>query len=1139
MTERISQTPPIATPPDATTASGGKLAAHLARDQQRRWHEGDPVPVEVYLRDHPNLRSDADGLMDLVCNEWALCDEFGETISLGEYIGRFPDLEQSLRMQWEVRDACKAISRHSTWATRPSSGSPVPLPAAALELPNVPGYEVQSLLGRGGMGVVYQARHIGLNRLVALKMLRAGALADSGELDRFRSEAEAVARLQHPNIVQIFDIGTWQPRPSDSPTPYLSLEYVNAGSLSARLIDGPQAPQTAAELIEMLARAMDYAHQRGIVHRDLKPANVLLQESHHKHTEDTKLAIDPKSSLRSLRLCGEFFSPKITDFGLAKRLDLDSDHTRTGAVMGTPSYMAPEQAEGRAKDVSPATDVYALGAILYEMLTGRPPFKGTSVLDTLEQVKLLDPVVPRRLQPGVPRDLETICLKCLAKETRKRYPTAEALADDLRRFLDGKPILARPTPLREHVWKAARRRPGVSILLAAIFALTIGGIAGILHQWRRAEHNAHEQQLAGYALGINLIQQVLERDNTRRALEILDSLKPRPGQADLRGFEWYYLRNVCHGEKWLRPGRGAAAISPDGCIVAGGAENGDIKIWNAEGREFSTLHGHSAEVTALIFTPDGKVLISAAKDNLVKVWDWQEGSEKLALNKEHTGWPLGLAVCADGAVVASGGMDGRIVLWNLASGTVQHILQVPKEEIRSIAATAGSQLLAAATTADKVWLWDTTKPEAPPTSIDHAEFSTINDLAISPDGKFLATAAGRKMIRLFDVATRQHVCDLPGHSGNVARVAFTAAGDRLISAGWDRSIRVWDMSDVPDRVPTPLVLRGHTSYLTALSVDRLGRQIVSASDDGTVRLWNLDLPQAESSQPSGGRQIHCIVHSSDCSILAMSGPDKVIRLRNVADNSTSELRGSTADVNALAFDPGRGRLAAGLEDGSITIWDTEAKKLVRTLRGHSRAVTGVAYSPDRRLLASSSEDGSVRLWDATSGEEISVLSGHEGAVHALAFRPDGNCLVSVGADKTVRIWDVQRGVPVSDLQAHTDEVMSIAFDSSGRRFATGGKDRNVILWDAASGDKLFTLSGHDGIVNALAFCPSDPRRLASAGSEGMVRLWDLDTRQELLTLTGCSYETTSLSFRPDDNELVGGGGTLARGQIKRWSAYQR
>jgi WD40 repeat protein/serine/threonine protein kinase len=1128
MTEPNSQTRPYVAPPDASTASGGKLAAHLARDQQQRWREGDPVPVEVYVREHPELRSDGDGLMDLMCNEWALREELGETISLDEYIGRFPDLEQSLRMQWEVRDVCRAMSRPSTWLTLASSRTPSLTPPVSADLPNVPGYEVQSILGRGGMGIVYKARHIGLNRLVALKMLRAGALADSSDLARFRTEAEAVARLQHPSIVQIFDIGTWQPRPSETGVPYLSLEYVDGVSLAACLRDGPQPPRVAAELIEILSRATECAHKASIVHRDLKPANVLLQQVHHKDTNES-----------SLCLCGEFYSPKITDFGLAKRLDLDDDQTRTGAVMGTPSYMAPEQAEGRVRDVSPATDVYALGAILYEMLTGRPPFKGTSVLDTLEQVKLLDPVVPRRLQPGVPRDLETICLKCLAKEPRKRYPSSAALADDLLRFLGGKPILARPTPIREHIWKAARRRPGISILLGLVLAVTVGGIAGIIHQWRRAEHNADEQRQTAYTLGINLIQQVIERDDTRRALELLESLKPTDGQSDLRGFEWYYLYNVCHGEKWLLPGRGAAAISPDGRIVAAGADNGVIAIKDAAGREIATLRGHTADVTALLFSPDGKLLVSAAKDNLVKLWDWQSGAEKLTLPKEHTNRPLALAMLSRGTVVASGGMDGRIVLWDLANGRVRRVLDAQKEKILSMSAKSGGELLAAATNADKVWLWDMAKPEAPPVSIDHAEFGTIYDVALSPDGKLLATAAGEKTIRIWDVATRQHVCDLKGHTGNVARVVFTATGDRLISGGWDRSIRVWDISDVPDRVPAPMILRGHTSYLTALSVDRQGRQLVSSSDDGTVRLWDLESQSAELVQPSGGRQVHCMTHSSDGSLLAMSGPDQVIRLRNEADGAIVELAGSATPVNALAFHPNNEQLAAGLEDGSITSWDINRKSPARMLQGHRRAVTGLAYSPDSRLLASSSEDGSVRLWNSATGDEVATLKGHDGAVHAVAFRPNGKRLVSVGADRTVRMWDVSHGQELFVLRGHADEVTSVAFDGGGNRFATGSKDRNVMVWDASSGERLFTLSGHDGIVTALTFCPSDPRRLASAGSEGAVRLWDLDTRQELLTLPGCSYETTCLSFCPDGTELLAGGGTPSQGQIKRWSAAQR
>jgi tetratricopeptide (TPR) repeat protein len=333
--------------------------------------------------------------------------------------------------------------------------------------PAVPGYRILGELGRGGMGVVYKARQIGLARTVALKMILSGDYAAEADLVRFRLEAEAVAKLQHPNIVQIYEINEWDGRP------YFALEFVDGGPLDKKLGGNPLPFRQAAELLRKLAEAMDYAHQRHIIHRDLKPPNVLL-------TADG--------------------TPKITDFGLAKKLDEDDSQTRTGAIMGTPSYMAPEQAEGRTKELGPAADIYSLGAILYELLVGRPPFKGSTVWDTLEQVRTQEPVYPSRLHAKVPRDLETICLKCLEKEAPKRYASAGALAEDLRRYLGGEPVLARPTPAWERAWKWARRRPLAAALVgvSALFAVSLaaGGVA--FGEWERRQA-AEQARLRGVA----------------------------------------------------------------------------------------------------------------------------------------------------------------------------------------------------------------------------------------------------------------------------------------------------------------------------------------------------------------------------------------------------------------------------------------------------------------------------------------------------------------------------------------------------------------------------------------------------------------------------------------------------------------
>jgi tetratricopeptide (TPR) repeat protein len=480
------------------------LLERLLAEQRQRWTRGDRAPVEDYLEQQPALRDDAEAVLHLVFNEVILREQEGESPSLEEYQRRFPQLTHELSLQFGIDRALQADPSVPATVLNPAQAAPttghpdLPTVAEARRagpapaLPTIPGYESLAELGRGGMGVVYQAWQTSLGRMVALKMILSGAHAGPQELSRFRAEAEAVGRLQHPNIVQIYEVGEHDGRP------YFALEFVEGGGLDRKLAGTPQPAREAAALAETLARTVHYAHTRGVIHRDLKPANVLLVGNREQGTGNSKEdgAVFPVP-------CSLF--PKITDFGLAKVLvGARSDPTRTGAILGTPSYMAPEQARGQTREIGPATDIYALGAILYELLTGRPPFRATSPMETLQQVVNDDPVPPSRLQPRVPRDLETVCLKCLRKEPHQRYASAQELAEDLRRFLASEPIRARPTSAWERGLKWARRRPlaaavvGVSVTATLIVAL----LGAYWYQAQltaaQAEARAAQQELQQY-----------------------------------------------------------------------------------------------------------------------------------------------------------------------------------------------------------------------------------------------------------------------------------------------------------------------------------------------------------------------------------------------------------------------------------------------------------------------------------------------------------------------------------------------------------------------------------------------------------------------------------------------------------------
>jgi serine/threonine protein kinase/Flp pilus assembly protein TadD len=447
-----------------TTAAAGATGGDSARGidalldlQSGYWAGGEPRSVEALLEFRPALRADPDTLLDLIYHEVLLRQRWGESPRLEEYVERFPNLADALRAQFDVHHALQPGT--SLLPTVP--GGPA-LPVT--QLPTVPGYEILGELGRGGMGIVYKARHTDLKRMVALKMLRVETVAAGPQMARFRSEAEAMARLEHPNIVRVYEVGEHDGRP------FFAMELVAGDSLEQHLNGAPWPPKRSARLLEVVARAVQAAHARQVVHRDLKPANVLLQTTTGDWGNETTArgtASSPPAPGAPVPV------PKITDFGLAKRLDDADRETRSGDILGTPCYMAPEQAYGRNDSVGPRTDVWALGAILYEMLTGRPPFRGETVWDTLQQVGKQEPVPPRRLQPKVPRDLETICLKCLQKDPGRRYASAAALADDLGRFLAGEPIKARPLPWWEHTWRFFRGHPTTAACIAVALVAVV------------------------------------------------------------------------------------------------------------------------------------------------------------------------------------------------------------------------------------------------------------------------------------------------------------------------------------------------------------------------------------------------------------------------------------------------------------------------------------------------------------------------------------------------------------------------------------------------------------------------------------------------------------------------------------------
>ena len=511
-------------PIDPAQLLATELVLHLREELKQRWRAGSPVRVEDLLAKSQGKIAD-EGILDLIYQEIVLREEAGEQPTLDEYRQRFPLLDDSLQRQFALHEilnksmldsgaastsATVTINENTPLAAAPSSPGTADSPSCPM--PIIPGYEILAEIGRGGMGVVYQARQVNLERTVALKMVLHGEYASPDARRRFRTEAAAVARIQHPHIVQIIEIGEQDGRL------YFSLEYCSGGSLAAKLNGKQQPSGEAARLVGMLARAVHAIHQQQIVHRDLKPANVLL-------TADGQ--------------------PKITDFGLARRLD-EEGRTQTGAVMGTPSYMSPEQARGETKQVGPAADIYALGAILYECLTGRPPFFAANTLETLHQVIENDPASPRSFNPHIDRDMETVCLKCLEKEPVKRYASAEELAEDLERWLRGESVRARPVSSLDQGIRWARRRPTLATCLVLLLMAVIGAVS--LWSWgdrhRTAATRAERERAE--------IQQFMEALSPQQLEVMMDYkawMKKRPDLKQLTFGDTLALFRQDHPEK--------------------------------------------------------------------------------------------------------------------------------------------------------------------------------------------------------------------------------------------------------------------------------------------------------------------------------------------------------------------------------------------------------------------------------------------------------------------------------------------------------------------------------------------------------------------------------------------------------------